>query len=138
MKKLTLLILTVLSGRVVAQDQGVKPDSHANSCGVCDIFITPVKITCNGDRAQSERPAVTLARGMRIGWEAADQAHWSIKFRRSPCKEGSAFNQNNPSCEIGGARPGQYVYTIRLAGCRRTGRGTITVVHPDNPAKETH
>jgi hypothetical protein len=138
MKKLGLLLMAALSWQVFAAEQVIKPNSSANSCGVCDIFRPPaaVVITCERKSAHLAKPSVVLTQGWNVAWSAA--GNWSITFTHSPCTD-TAIDQGHSTCVIkDDVRSGTYVYRVHLDGCRRDGKGTIKVVKPDKPANTSY
>jgi hypothetical protein len=131
MKHLVPLLLTAaFCCEAIAQETPIGPDAKTLGCEVCDVLPGPVKIGCQDEKVQVERPKVTLAPRMTISWKAESEGTlWAVTFRRSPCGR-HTFDPAHPACEIRHAKPGNYVYTVHLKGCPHTGTGTITVPPP--------
>lgn len=134
MNRIVLGIITVLTCQLLAQQQEPITQGTAGvGCIGCDIFRhgDSNKIRCEKDHVILDHPNVKLARTLSMPWSSADSnVDWKVTFHRSPCGE-KIFDANHSTCLIVDVPNGTYTYTVELKGCKRKGKGTITVISPN-------
>ncbi len=138
--RLLLLNTAALAGLGAWLCFAQSPDTHTAAktartkpCDGCKPPPWPVIVTlsCGHDKkAQpsvqdltAERPGLTYT---SVIWVGQGNLGFSVRFEgKSPCQRHN-FNAKSPPCKVEG-NPGKYRYQIKLAGCRNSGAGSITV-----------
>lgn len=137
MKKIVLLIVAGLTWQVAAQHP--TPQAVPVSCVGCDVLPGPVTLSCKSGTVQVDHTSVKLSSGWKISWTTLTASGQTTPFTltfpatRTPCNEGSSFDQTNPFCTLSSAPqqqyPTSYTYTVHINGCS-PGTGTIQYLKP--------